>query len=200
MSMVCGLDLHRQQITLDSLATEAEEVRRGVSFFGNADAAIHFEPGTNNGSLVRSGCQCVMARYGTVGERQGLGRDGTPNSGWPQPSVSVAAEGITRRRRADLSDTFRRCPPRADAGTELHGVTVAMLAEPDNCRVQTLTRWRPPRCRRRRGSQPRSASRRRQRQQTRWPGRGGGRTWPPWRFGHRARTARRPRRRDPTAR
>jgi hypothetical protein len=75
-----------------------------------------------------------MARqYGSVGERQGRGRERTPNSGWPRPSVRVAADGITRLRCADLSDTFRRCPPRADAGTELHGVTVALLAEPDNC-------------------------------------------------------------------
>jgi hypothetical protein len=29
MSMVCGLDLHRQQITFDALETESGEVRRG---------------------------------------------------------------------------------------------------------------------------------------------------------------------------
>jgi hypothetical protein len=29
MSMVCGLDLHRQQITFDALETDSEEVWRG---------------------------------------------------------------------------------------------------------------------------------------------------------------------------
>jgi transposase len=104
MSMVCGLDLHRQQITFDAVSTASGEVWRGRLWQPNRDRLRHWLRHDVTGRT--DGLPVVMAVEGCTGWRYVV--EEIVSAGFEahvaEPADTQTARGKKRRAKTDRSD------------------------------------------------------------------------------------------------